>query len=249
MKLTEYILQPRSVRIAHIDLSTPCDPQGRKAQNNKRAVLDFLGVVNDLPNWKTGGVERCHLCDCDSSNGWCANPLHVYIGTASENTLDFNRSNPSHPRANGSAPYYDPTTGECRLMSREEAESLGWVGVNAGKGAYLNPETGERRWMIREEADALGWVGVYAGKGAYLNPETDERQWMTREEAEALGWVSVNAGKKHQVVTCPYCGKEGGVTNMKRYHFDNCDQRKGSWRWFKAQLKQWERSRTESLLT
>ena len=25
-----------------------------------------------------------------------------------------------------------------------------------------------------------------------------------------------------QVLTCPHCGKSGGVSNMKRYHFDNC---------------------------
>lgn len=27
---------------------------------------------------------------------------------------------------------------------------------------------------------------------------------------------------KQTKVTCPHCGKEGGATNMKRYHFDNC---------------------------
>ena len=25
-----------------------------------------------------------------------------------------------------------------------------------------------------------------------------------------------------QVLTCPHCGKSGGVSNMKRYHFDKC---------------------------
>ena len=25
-----------------------------------------------------------------------------------------------------------------------------------------------------------------------------------------------------QLVVCPHCGKSGGVSNMKRYHFDNC---------------------------
>lgn len=25
-----------------------------------------------------------------------------------------------------------------------------------------------------------------------------------------------------QLVVCPHCGKTGGVSNMKRYHFDNC---------------------------
>jgi hypothetical protein len=27
---------------------------------------------------------------------------------------------------------------------------------------------------------------------------------------------------KHEVITCDICGKTGGSSNMKRYHFDNC---------------------------
>ena len=29
-------------------------------------------------------------------------------------------------------------------------------------------------------------------------------------------------GKKHKIVICPHCLKEGGIANMKRYHFNNC---------------------------
>ena len=28
--------------------------------------------------------------------------------------------------------------------------------------------------------------------------------------------------KPQRYITCPYCGKNGGASNMKRYHFDNC---------------------------
>lgn len=31
-----------------------------------------------------------------------------------------------------------------------------------------------------------------------------------------------NKGKKQNIVICPHCNKEGGILNMKRYHFDNC---------------------------
>ena len=27
-------------------------------------------------------------------------------------------------------------------------------------------------------------------------------------------------------ITCPVCGKVGGQGNMKRYHFDNCKEKK-----------------------
>jgi hypothetical protein len=29
-------------------------------------------------------------------------------------------------------------------------------------------------------------------------------------------------GKPKPKITCPHCGKEGGSSNMKRYHFENC---------------------------
>jgi hypothetical protein len=30
-------------------------------------------------------------------------------------------------------------------------------------------------------------------------------------------------GKKQQVVICPHCGTSGGIVNMKRWHFTNCN--------------------------
>ena len=32
----------------------------------------------------------------------------------------------------------------------------------------------------------------------------------------------IMSGKKDKRVTCPHCNKEGGISGMKRYHFDNC---------------------------
>lgn len=35
---------------------------------------------------------------------------------------------------------------------------------------------------------------------------------------------SINAGPQKTVI-CPHCNKEGGISNMKRYHFDNCKRK------------------------
>lgn len=29
-------------------------------------------------------------------------------------------------------------------------------------------------------------------------------------------------GKKHQIITCPHCGKEGAKSGLVRWHYDNC---------------------------
>ena len=35
-------------------------------------------------------------------------------------------------------------------------------------------------------------------------------------------WLWISETKKRNKLTCPHCGKVGGVSNMRRYHFDNC---------------------------
>lgn len=88
--LSEYILLPREVRIAHIQLSSPCDCQGRekyKRQSNRKLfakLCEMHGIANDVESRQKAGVNTCHLCE----NKHCHNPHHAYIGTAKENQQD-----------------------------------------------------------------------------------------------------------------------------------------------------------------
>lgn len=41
-------------------------------------------------------------------------------------------------------------------------------------------------------------------------------------EEEKLNLSLKMKGYKHEIVKCPHCNKEGGVTSMKRWHFNNC---------------------------
>lgn len=42
----------------------------------------------------------------------------------------------------------------------------------------------------------------------------------TSEAKEKIG--KAHRGRKHKTTICPHCEKEGGITSMKRWHFDNC---------------------------
>ena len=86
--LTEYLNLPRSQRTLHIDLSSPCQPSNRVSVPPKSPLLDFLSVFDDIGDWRKHGIQRCHACEMDSTRGWCVNPLHIYIGTVSENMMD-----------------------------------------------------------------------------------------------------------------------------------------------------------------
>ena len=93
MKLSEYILLPREERQGHVDLNTFCILNGgsrpTKASRGRRALLDLLGIENDVPSWVKAKIQICHSCESHSKNGWCENPLHLSIGTVKENASDI----------------------------------------------------------------------------------------------------------------------------------------------------------------
>jgi len=51
------------------------------------------------------------------------------------------------------------------------------------------------------------------GKGVTDYCQTEELREYKRR---------ILTGFKHKKITCPKCGKEGGATTMKRWHFDKC---------------------------
>lgn len=56
----------------------------------------------------------------------------------------------------------------------------------------------------------------YANKGRKLPPISDE----TRKKLSDLA-----VGRIYETVVCNHCGKVGGITGMKRWHFDNCKEK------------------------
>lgn len=91
MNLSEWILKSRDERISHCDLSTPCCFSEKKGRGHQArgAIFSFHGIVNDVDDLKKASIGTNHLCECDSNNGECVNPLHLYIGTKSENSFDM----------------------------------------------------------------------------------------------------------------------------------------------------------------
>ena len=44
-------------------------------------------------------------------------------------------------------------------------------------------------------------------------------------EAGRQAIIKAHLGKKYEKVTCPHCGKIGGITGMKCWHFNNCKEK------------------------
>jgi hypothetical protein len=94
--LSEYIKLPRSIRIAHIDPSSPCeyrnDDVTRQSSKNsaRKVMLEYLHIDNDIEKWRKSGVNTGHYCSGNQTNprGVCQNPLHLYPCTSKENGSD-----------------------------------------------------------------------------------------------------------------------------------------------------------------
>ena len=96
--LQSYLQKPLEERQAHLNLSSPCDLPKKTHGSCKRWARDkisnLLGVSFETQNEVKACI--CHRCDHNSSNGWCLNPLHFYIGTFSENSRDAHEDNPEY---------------------------------------------------------------------------------------------------------------------------------------------------------
>lgn len=50
--------------------------------------------------------------------------------------------------------------------------------------------------------------------------ETSRCRFHSEESKRKMS--ELKKGKKQKIVSCPYCDKVGGISGMKRFHFDNC---------------------------
>ena len=112
------------------------------------------------------------------------------------------------------------------------------------KGIRHSPEVYKRQGLSRSGAKNI-WFGKKFSeeyrlklslakkgkpshrKGAKLTPETIAKIKANKpktvlSEAGRQAIIEANTGRKHELTTCPHCGKIGGVTAMPRWHFDNC---------------------------
>lgn len=120
-----------------------------------------------------------------------------------------------------------------------------YVGKGSGRRAY---SFRDRSWVWREaferhdgilirilkrfsnEVDAFAeeqkLISQYISEGAALVNQTEggagpygyKQHPCTRALKSARA-----AGYKHKLITCPHCGFTGGATATRRWHFDNCE--------------------------
>lgn len=102
----------------------------------------------------------------------------------------------------------DETKRKIGEKSKGRKPSLGKLCSNETKKKISNSNKGKKRSLeVRQKMSEMrkGRPGILASE------ETKRKMSQTRK------------GKKQKTVECPYCRKVGGVSNMNRYHMENCN--------------------------
>ena len=181
-RLSEFILRPIEERTAHLDPRFEFDPEALTTKldgvpsdecwtNQGRPKWDqFLPshVQDDVKNKRKAKITRIHVCQCDSTNGWCQNPTHSFIGTPSENSRMVVTAGNHNWSGGGFSPYKNPEQpSEIRRMTAEEAARKGWIHNRSGK---TEPD----------ERTSCSVCGLVGGKGQI-------KRWHDENCAERVG--------------------------------------------------------------
>lgn len=108
-----------------------------------------------------------------------------------------------------------------RVFSEEHIEKLK---ISAKNKPPVTPETkqkmsiaktGENHYLFgkkhsEETKQKMSLASKGVGNSMFDKKHSEETKQKMRKP------------KPQRYITCPHCGKNGGTSNMKRYHFDNC---------------------------
>jgi hypothetical protein len=93
--------------------------------------------------------------------------------------------------------------------------------ISTGKKGQTPWIKGKKHSEESKEKNRISHVGNTYNRGRKHSQESRKNM----SEAHK-GQIPYNKGLKYEIVKCTYCSKEGGSNSMKRYHFENCKDKK-----------------------
>ena len=157
--------------------------------------------------------------------------------------LDTNMRGENNPMFGKEPPQKDKTYEELYGAKRAEEIKdkirLNHTSKGERHGMYgkTHSEESRRKISAGNKGKNTGEDNPMYGKPCfYKMTEEEKEQWKTnvanairgkkRSEEFCLRQSEARKGLKKPLVTCPHCQKTGGNSNMTRYHFENCKEKK-----------------------
>ena len=97
--------------------------------------------------------------------------------------------------------------------------------ISKAKIGDKNPNYGKKNSAESNRKNSesnKGRKGYWEGKTMSAESNLKRSIALSGANSPLFGVESKLKGKPQEIITCPVCGKSGGLPGMKRYHFDNC---------------------------
>jgi hypothetical protein len=116
-------------------------------------------------------------------------------------------------------------------MAKETKEKIGLANAGEKNGMFGKKHSTAIREKISKKVSGrklkphhvkilsdkmIGMVYVKDLDGKTIKVHNTDLRYLSGE------LIHVQKGIKHEKITCPFCGIEGSLTTVKRWHFDNC---------------------------
>ena len=151
------------------------------------------GLMAHLLDTTIPSGRQIHICHA-CNNSKCSNPKHLYWGTPSENSIDR--------LVNGDTTIWQKMVLKYGIEEASKINSSRKKGNVFGSGNKGTKKLDKTKKLI---SDSL--------------KETNKSKDKSIEKSYIKHF---NCGKKRETIKYPHCSKDGSISLMHRWHFDNC---------------------------
>ena len=110
------------------------------------------------------------------------------------------------------------STGLKRSVTARENIANAKIGDKNPNYGKKNSEESNRKNSESNKGKHFYWLGKTMSEESNLKRSIA----LSGANSPLFGVESKLKGRPQEIITCPVCGKSGGIPGMKRFHFDNC---------------------------
>ncbi len=148
-----------------------------------------------------------------------------YLG---ENNPMYGRTGADSPRY-GTHPFANLTSEQLTEIKKKMSHK-GEKNSMYGQNPFENLTDAEIEEVKKKMSRPRELNGMYGKPCYYKMTEEEKQHWKANISRATKGKLKSEETKEkmrkpkgpQELIKCPHCEKEGGASNMKRYHFDNC---------------------------
>lgn len=188
-------IHKHTIKALHKSIKNSIWIHNKKLKLNKRIKISEFHSYN---NWEKGRYVSDQFRKCLIQNG---------KNRKNKKLKPFTKEHRNNigKTSKGKVPVIDTETGNKFKCDINDPNYISGKYIHVTKGKKLSEE---RKQKVR------GFIVVKEIiSGKVFRCKTNDPKYISGEYVPAM---------KGETIVCPHCGKEGGKTIMKRWHFDNC---------------------------